>query len=615
MTNKEFLMDDITIIMPSYNKEKYISKVLDSVFMQETTYAYKIIIVDDCSTDKTVDIVKDYQKKNPNKIILLTSEKNQKLYRNILRAYELTKTDYFSVLDPDDFWTDKKKIQKALDFLESNKEYTLYCGNTEINGSPYCQVSHSYNFDFYDYLEGRASFGHTSSTIFRNVIFKYGVPYKMKNLTTPTQERTFRGDSFRNLIHLYEGNGHFEPYIDSVYRITSEGIWTSLSRPEQLLLNANLFKDMYLYFNKDYPELLYKSYQMLDDIRAWILKDTPNKTSLLQELESVEELCNGVEFQKYLHHEKKLEAQNAVESELVTAPVNNKQEVQISSKKNLSIKGRIKEKVKRIINRTIGFLFEQEKMKVIYESSRYSKDIYETSQSIYKAIHRNLDVIHDFTEENYWANVFNSTIAESDFLTYKAFCPGRWGASYSFLYVLYRVLDEFRPHNILEFGLGQTSKISIQYANKYNENLTIIEHNPEWLDAFKKNVPIDFAVEKYVNILGLKEKDNGTGYVYAGFEDFLSKQKHKFDLVVVDGPFGSKHNSRVEILKILNVNMLNGNFVILVNDCDRLAEQETIQTIQTILISKNIKFFVGEYKGEKKQVLITNIKNRFLTSL
>ena len=125
-------MADITIIMPSYNKEKYIAENLDSVFMQETSYDYHIIVADDCSTDRTVEIVREYQNKYPDKITLLTSETNQKLYRNVLRAYENTKTDYFCVLDPDDYWTDKYKIQKSLDFLEKNKDYTIYVTDTNM---------------------------------------------------------------------------------------------------------------------------------------------------------------------------------------------------------------------------------------------------------------------------------------------------------------------------------------------------------------------------------------------------------------------------------------------------------------------------------------------------
>ena len=69
----------LTVIMPTFNKEKYISQALDSVLMQETNYIYQVIVADDCSSDKTISIVKSYQQKHPNKIQLLCGQFWQKL--------------------------------------------------------------------------------------------------------------------------------------------------------------------------------------------------------------------------------------------------------------------------------------------------------------------------------------------------------------------------------------------------------------------------------------------------------------------------------------------------------------------------------------------------------
>lgn len=269
-------MADITIIMPSYNKEKYIAEALNSIFMQETSYDYHIIVADDCSTDKTVEIVKEFQKKYTNKITLLTSETNQKLYRNLLRAYEITKTDYFCVLDPDDYWTDKYKIQKALDFLEHNKDYTIYVTDTSMlmmDGTQKEFIKHNKIIDlsFEDFLNNKAVLGCTLGSIFRNVVFKNGIPNKMKNLECETMERSFRGDTFRSVLHLYYGKAHCVPDQDAIYRITEEGIWQGVSKLEQAMLNANIYKDLWLYFDKKHSELLVRSYRLFNILSVNLL--------------------------------------------------------------------------------------------------------------------------------------------------------------------------------------------------------------------------------------------------------------------------------------------------------------------------------------------------------
>ncbi len=59
--------NDLTIIMPSYNMEKYITEALESIFKQKTTYNYKVIVADDCSCDRTIPILQEFQKNTPTK--------------------------------------------------------------------------------------------------------------------------------------------------------------------------------------------------------------------------------------------------------------------------------------------------------------------------------------------------------------------------------------------------------------------------------------------------------------------------------------------------------------------------------------------------------------------
>lgn len=263
---------DLTIIMPSYNMGEYISEALDSIFMQKTNYSYQIIVADDCSDDNTIEIVKSYQSKYPNKITLLTSETNQKLYRNVLRAYAITKTPYFCVLDPDDYYLSDNFLQKALDFLNQNEDYTIYMSNVykkTLDGAtePYLEQK-DINFDFEDYINGRTIFSQTSGCVYRNVIFKDGVPEKLLNPPEKSWETSFRGDTFRNVLHIFYGKAHVSKDCDTVYRITDKGIWQNMRQIKRDVLNTFIFRDLFTYFDEKYLKLFTYSLGFFNKVRA-----------------------------------------------------------------------------------------------------------------------------------------------------------------------------------------------------------------------------------------------------------------------------------------------------------------------------------------------------------
>ena len=306
--------------MPSYNKAEFISNAIDSVLSQETEYSFQIIVVDDHSTDGTVEIVEKYQDKYPEKIVLLKSDKNQKLFKNILRAYENVKTDYFCVLDPDDYWIDSNKIQRALSFLESNPEYTIYVSKskkvyldgTEIdNENENENVLDKYDSDFYDFCsKGTRYLGNTLESVYRNIIFKNGVPEKLKNIeiNQPTAAVSFRGDTFRSAIHIKEGKAHKTNDVDSVYRITDSGIYQRLTEYERDLLNCQLFVDLWLYWEEKYIAILalaygfYQSLKLPANVNKIMSVDEKRIKEIIERYYSLESvfMLNKKELEQYL---------------------------------------------------------------------------------------------------------------------------------------------------------------------------------------------------------------------------------------------------------------------------------------------------------------------------
>ena len=119
----------VTILMPAYNHEKYISQAIESVLAQKTNYPYELLIHDDCSTDSTLTIAQNYATKFPDKIKLFTEKENQGLIKSYKRLIEQSNGKYLAILESDDYWLDENKLQIQIDFLESNSDYGIVAGD------------------------------------------------------------------------------------------------------------------------------------------------------------------------------------------------------------------------------------------------------------------------------------------------------------------------------------------------------------------------------------------------------------------------------------------------------------------------------------------------------
>lgn len=258
------MQEKLTIIMPTFNKQDYISDALDSILSQNVNFKYRLIIADDYSTDNTLNIVDKY-KARFDCMEVLTSEKNQGLFYNIVRAYGMLDTEYFCVLDPDDYYTDNDFLQESVDFLQSNLDYNVYSSNTLLQTDsaekPFSDINSLTTSCFQDMLEEKVLYGQTAGCVYRNTVFKYGLPQKLKCLQSESCVNSFRSESFRNYIHAESGKIYFNPKCVAVYRVTDSGLWQTSSSIKRCIFNANYFKDMYFYFDCKYDELLYISYK------------------------------------------------------------------------------------------------------------------------------------------------------------------------------------------------------------------------------------------------------------------------------------------------------------------------------------------------------------------
>ena len=123
----------VDVILSTYQHEDYIRHALDSVLSQKTSYPFRIIAGDDCSPDRTGDIILEYQKKHPDMITSVIWRKNS-FSMGLRNAYELIKMSnarYIATIEGDDYWTDDRKLEKQVSFLENNPEYSACVHNVK----------------------------------------------------------------------------------------------------------------------------------------------------------------------------------------------------------------------------------------------------------------------------------------------------------------------------------------------------------------------------------------------------------------------------------------------------------------------------------------------------
>ena len=128
-------MIDISVIIPVYNASALLRRCLDSVLAQKGDYTYEVLLVDDGSTDDSVDIIKSYN--NPHFRLFQQANAGPAKARN--RGIEEAQGRYLTFIDADDYWEDTY-IAKTVGFLEEHKTcvaVSVVCKNIAVSGKSY----------------------------------------------------------------------------------------------------------------------------------------------------------------------------------------------------------------------------------------------------------------------------------------------------------------------------------------------------------------------------------------------------------------------------------------------------------------------------------------------
>lgn len=220
------------------------------------------------------------------------------------------------------------------------------------------------------------------------------------------------------------------------------------------------------------------------------------------------------------------------------------------------------------------------------------------------------------SKEAVWGAIYRDAISGSEWLNRKTFYPGRWAIGYQYLYVLYRILNSVQPNNILELGLGQSTSMITQYAgNSKNVHHRVVEHDEEWIEYYQKEFSIaDKTQIVHLDIEKVMFENQYELYKYVSFKECVGDLQ--YDFISIDAPFGSAENqfSRVDVLDIIPM-CLAPSFIIMIDDVNRIGEQNMIQLLEQKLEDNNIRFVSGKYVGDKDAYVIASEDKKFVCTL
>lgn len=244
----EVIVPLVSVCVVTYNQEKYIRQCLDSILMQVVNFSYEILIHDDASSDNTIAIIHEYELKYPDIIKPIYRKNNvfSKGYDVAIYNFERARGYYMAHCDGDDFWIDKNKLQKQVDFLEEHLEYIGTAHNVVVvntDGETISEIPKTHLISpphIYTLKDcQRARFpGAVGSWVHRNIFLSMN----SKTISLYYELKCQYGDRKLSLLLALNGDIYCMGDIMSAYRQVLFGgmNWTSLNQ------NKNLAADYYL---------------------------------------------------------------------------------------------------------------------------------------------------------------------------------------------------------------------------------------------------------------------------------------------------------------------------------------------------------------------------------
>lgn len=262
----------VSIVMITYKHQNYIKDAVLSILNQKCNFEYELIIADDNSPDLTSEIIKEIKYANPKSscIKYVKHSANKGMMGNFLWALNSARFKYIAICEGDDYWTDNTKLQKQVDFMEQNFNFSMCFHKVSItfaNENDY----YKYPIPTKDALQLadviKKHYIPTCSLLFRNNYFPDGFPsWFLKSIS---------GDIPLEILLASKGKVKYIDKEMACYRRNEGGI--SLSTSQNVKIRTQY---LYMYYKLIFEIGFFRSYELLKKIFILIL--SLGKTRLKQ---------------------------------------------------------------------------------------------------------------------------------------------------------------------------------------------------------------------------------------------------------------------------------------------------------------------------------------------
>lgn len=235
----------VSVCVITYNHEKFIKECLDSILSQKTNFNFCVLVSDDCSTDNTFSILKEYAEKYNNVYVQSRCGLPKSTYNgrptgnmNFIENFKRANTKYISYCDGDDKWTNNDKLQYQVDYLEKNSDVALVCSaknqiidnELQLNKPIIGDIKFSYRWlYFYNPIPA-------SSVTFRKLDFAEPPQWYFSEMDVGDWPLWFIVSKGKKIYRTQK------PYLD--YRVHALGLWSRKNSSDKVITYLNVIKHL-----------------------------------------------------------------------------------------------------------------------------------------------------------------------------------------------------------------------------------------------------------------------------------------------------------------------------------------------------------------------------------